>query len=60
MINDIEILNDIKSIRKKTELLKNPLYNDFCGSYLWGDVDDRLAQIEHDIEKNLRIFNIIK
>jgi len=59
MINDIEILNEIKIIRKKTELLANPLYNDFCGSHFWGDIDERLEQIEKDIESNLKIFHII-
>ena len=58
MINDIEVLNEIKAIRKKTELLANPLYNDFCGSHLWGDIDKRLKSIENDIEKNFEIFNI--
>lgn len=60
MINDIEVLNEIKVIRKKTELLANPLYNDFCGSHLWGDIDRRLQQIEQDIEDNLELFGIIK
>jgi hypothetical protein len=58
MIKDIEVLNEIKEIRKKTELLANPLYNDFCGSHLWGDIDDRLKKIEKDIEDNLKLFNI--
>ena len=59
MIGDIEILNEIQAIRKKTELLANPLYNDFCGSHLWGDIDKRLEQIEKDIESNLKLFHII-
>jgi hypothetical protein len=59
MINDIEVLNEIKIIRKKTELLANPLYNDFCGSHLWGDIDKRLEQIEKDIESNLKLFHVI-
>ena len=59
MIGDIEVLNEIKRIRKKTELLANPLYNDFCGSHFWGDIDERLKQIEKDIEKNLKTFNVI-
>ena len=59
MINDIEVLNEIKGIRKKTELLTNPLYNDYCGSHFWGDINERLKQIEKDIENDLRIFNII-
>lgn len=59
MINDIEVLNEIKGIRKKTELLANPLYNDFCGSHFWEDIDERLKQIEKDIENDLKTFNII-
>jgi hypothetical protein len=59
MISDIEILNEIQAIRKKTELLANPLYNDFCGSHFWGDIDERLEQIENDIETNLKLFHII-
>lgn len=58
MINDSEILNDIKEIRKKTELLANPLFNDYCGSHLWGDIDKRLKSIEEDIENNFKLFNI--
>ena len=59
MIKDVEVLNEIKTIRKKTELLANPLYNDFCGSHFWGDIDERLKQIEEDIEKDLKAFKII-
>jgi len=59
MIRDIEILNEIKEIRKKTEILANPLYNDSGGSHLWGDIDKRLEQIEKDIETNLKTFCII-
>lgn len=59
MIRDIEVLNEIKEIRKKTEFLKHPLINDFCGSRFWGDIDERLKQIEEDIEKNLKLFHII-
>ena len=59
-IEDIEVLNDIIKIRKKTEFLKHPLVNDFCGSYFWGDIDERLEQIEKDIENNLKLFGIIK
>jgi len=58
MIKDIEVLNEIKGIRKKTELLANPIYNDFQSSHFWGDIDKRLKQIEKDIEKDLKLFNI--
>lgn len=58
MIRDIEILNEIKEIRKKTELLKNPLYNDFCGSHFWEDIDERLEKIEKDMEINFKTFGI--
>lgn len=60
MIRDIEILNEIIEIRKKTEFLKHPLINDFGGSHFWGDIDKRLEQIEKDIENNLKSFGIIK
>lgn len=60
MIRDIEILNEIIEIRKKTEFLKHPLVNDFAGSHFWGDIDERLEQIEKDIENNLKSFGIIK
>lgn len=59
MIKDIEVLNELKELRKKTELLANPLYNDFCGSHFWGDIDERLQKIEEDIEKDLKTFNIL-
>lgn len=60
MIQDQEILNEIQTLRKKTELLANPLYNDFCGSHFWGDINERLEKIEKDIENNLKLFGIIK
>ena len=60
MIRDIEILNEIIEIRKKTEFLKNPLINDFSGSHFWINIDKRLEQIEKDIENNLKSFGIIK
>ena len=59
MIRDIEILNEINEIRKKTEILSNPLYNDSGGSHLWRDIDKRLEQIKKDIETNLKTFCIL-
>ena len=59
MIKDIEILNEIKEIRDKTELLSNPLYNDAGGSVFWSDIDNKLKKIEEDIEKNLKLWNIM-
>jgi len=59
MIKDIEVLNELKELRKKTELLANPLYNDFCGSHFWEDIDERLQKIEEDIGNDLKTFNII-
>lgn len=59
MIKDIEVLNEIREIRKKTKLLSNPLYNDFCGSHFWSNVDERLEQIEKDIENDLKAYKII-
>ena len=49
MIKDIEILNEIKNVRKKTELLANHLYNDASGSFFWGYIDKRLKTIENEI-----------
>ena len=59
MIKDLEVLNEIKEIRKKTELLANPFYNDFCGSNFWIDIDKRLEKIEKDIENDLKTYKII-
>lgn len=49
MINENEIIDDIKSIKKKVEILKNPLYTDYCGSYLWAEVYNKLEDIENII-----------
>lgn len=57
MINEQEILNEIISIRKKTSLLANPLYNGFCGSHLWGDIDKKLEEIELTLKKDKEIYN---
>lgn len=59
MIKDVEVLNELKDLRKKTELLANPMYNDFTGSYFWGDIDKRLKSIQEDIENDLKNYNII-
>ena len=52
MIQEQEILNEIQTIRKKTELLANPLYSDFVGSHFWGDIDKQLQDIEHKLIKD--------
>lgn len=52
MINEIEILKDIQDLRKKTELLANPLYNDSGGSILWSDIDNQLKDIEIKLLKD--------
>jgi len=57
---DEKILKGLKKIQEKTELLRNPLYNDFLGSHFWDDIDRRLVCIIGDIEENLKTFNIIK
>ncbi|MBR6907806.1 hypothetical protein IKN40_04900 [bacterium] len=51
MITENEIIEDIKSIKRKVELMKNPLYTDYCGSYLWGEIYDKLEDIENIINK---------
>ena len=30
---DEKVLKQLKKIQETTELLRNPLYNDFCGSH---------------------------
>lgn len=57
MIREQEILDEIINIRKKTELLANPLYNDFCGSHLWGDIDKKLKEIETILIKDKNTYN---
>lgn len=54
------VLKRLKKIQETTELLRNPLYNDFCGSHFWCDIDERLQSIIRDIEQNLKGFGIIK
>ena len=57
MIREQEILDEIINIRKKTELLANPLYNDFCGSHLCGDIDKKLKEIETILIKDKNTYN---
>ena len=57
MIQEQEILNEIQAIRKKTELLANPLYNDFVGSHFWGDIDKQLQDIESKLLKDKETYN---
>jgi len=57
---DEKVLKQFKKIRETTELLANPLYNDFLGSHFWGYIDERLQSIINDIELNLKEFGIIK
>ena len=57
---DETVLKRLKKIQETTELLRNPLYNDFCGSHFWSDIDERLQSIITDIEQNLKGFGIIK
>ena len=56
MIQEQEILNEIQTIRKKTELLANPLYSDFVGSHFWGDIDKQLQDIEHKLLKDKETY----
>ena len=59
MVKDLEVLNEIKGIRKKTGLLADPWYNDGAGSDFWGDVDKQLGKIENDIEENLKSWSVL-
>lgn len=56
MIQEQEILNEIQTIRKKTELLANPLYSDFVGSHFWGDINKQLQDIEHKLLKDKETY----
>lgn len=56
MIQEQEILNEIQAIRKKTELLANPLYNDFVGSHFWENIDKQLQDIEHKLLKDKETY----
>lgn len=56
MIQEQEILNEIQAIRKKTELLANPLYCDFVGSHFWGDINKQLQDIEHKLLKDKETY----
>lgn len=53
MIQEEEILNDIKDIKSKTELLANPLYNDYGGSYFWGEINEDICKIINNLEKEI-------
>ena len=57
MIKEQEILDDIIKIRKKTELLSNPLYNDFVGSHFWKEIDEQLEHIQNMLEKDKETYN---
>jgi len=57
MILEYEILEGIKNLRAKTELLANPLYSDFVGSHFWGDIDKQLQDIEFKLLKDREIYN---
>ena len=56
MIQEQEILNDIQALRKKTEILANPLYSDFCGSHFWGDIDKLLREVEIKLIKDKETY----
>lgn len=53
MISEQEVLNEIKAIRQKTELLANPLFSDAGGSRFWSCIDNKLENIEHTLEKEI-------
>ena len=56
MIKEQEVLDEIKHILLKTELLANPLYSDFCGSHFWGDIDKSLKEIELKLIKDRETY----
>lgn len=57
MIQEQEILDEIQALRRKTELLANPLYSDFSGSHFWEDIDKLLREIELKLIKDKQIYN---
>jgi len=59
MVKDLEVLNELKDLRKKTESLADPLKNDFAGSHFWGDIHEQLGKIEEEIEKDLKAWSIL-
>lgn len=52
MIQEQEILDEIKSIRNKTEL-----YSDFYDSHFWGEIDKQLKDIENKFVKDKKYIN---
>lgn len=56
MISEVEILQEIKDIRKKTSLLANPLFNDAGGSSIWSDIDKKLEEIENKL-KSIKLIS---
>lgn len=56
MIQEQEILDELQKIRLKTELLANPLYNDFTGSHFWGDIDKQLKDVIDKLLKDKEIY----
>ena len=56
MIQEQEILDDIQVLKNKTELLSNPLYNDFVGSHFWKDIDNQLKDIIDKLKKDKEIY----
>lgn len=58
MVKDLEVLNDLQELRKKTESLADPFRNDFAGSDFWGDIHEQLGKIEEEIKKNFKLWAI--
>jgi len=56
MIKDQEILDDIRNLRKKTQLLANPLYNDTGGSTLYSKIDTSLKKVEEWLVNDKEIY----
>lgn len=59
MINDTEILKEIKDIKRKTEILANPANSGHDKAACWADVNVKLMDVEYDIEKIInKLFDI--
>ena len=46
MIRDQEVLDELRNLRKKTQLLANPLYNDADGATLYYKIDASLKKVK--------------
>ena len=56
MIRDQEVLDELRSLRKKTQLLANPLYNDAGGAALYSKIDASLKKVEELLVKDKETY----